>query len=202
MDGWKDDFHVETIRKALKTTEITLDEERCFSKVEIRKMLHPEMDVSNITPFVPDKTIRVNGQKRPFSRWKHFSAMDRKLDAELAVSRPATSGTHGTRSRPPSQQPTLRRPYSGASPVPFFTFAGRATTSRGFPRSIPNYVTKTPGMSPNEHTFRTKLNQNDCPSENPFVPSQNSGGWYQLPIEKAPASWKPQNKNTTASFVR
>ncbi len=203
LDGWKDEgFEIDTIRKALKTTEITLDEERCFSKVEIRKMLHPELDVSNITPFVPEKVVRVNGQKRPFSRWKHFDTMDRRLDAELAAlsGRPHTSGGHGNTTR--QQPPSIRRPMSGAAPVPFFTFAGRATTSRGFPRSIPNYVTKTPGVAPSEHLFREKLDQTVCVTDEAFKPAMG-GTWYQLPIEKAPMSWKPQNRNTlAASFVR
>ena len=44
---------IDTIKKALETTDINLDSgKRQFSKVEIRKMLHPDLDVTNITPHV------------------------------------------------------------------------------------------------------------------------------------------------------
>lgn len=80
-------YHIETIRKALETTEITL-EGRPFSRVEVRKMLHPEMDVTSITPFEPVRSVRVDARQKPFTRWKFYEELDTLEQGEQA---PGTS---------------------------------------------------------------------------------------------------------------
>ncbi|CAD7937291.1 unnamed protein product [Amoebophrya sp. A25] len=89
LDKENDTAFEATIRKALETTEINLlDHTRTFTRVEIRKMLHPEANVDKITPYVPPKVVRqVSRGAKPFTRWKYYEQLER---FEQAASRPAS----------------------------------------------------------------------------------------------------------------
>eukprot|EP00392_Amoebophrya_sp_AT5.2_P009301 g9329.t1 len=76
---------VATIRKALETTEVNMvDTTRTFSKVEIRKMLHPEADIKAITPYVPPKVVRVVSRgAKPFTRWKYYEQLEKYISMSI-----------------------------------------------------------------------------------------------------------------------
>ncbi len=39
-------------------------------------MLHPNADISDIAPYTPRKTVRVNTVKKPYTRWKYYEELD------------------------------------------------------------------------------------------------------------------------------
>merc|ERR550514_255791 len=55
-----------------------MDPPRAFTRAEIRKMLHPEIDITDVEPLVPLKVMRCGSsskKKAPFyNRWKYSNS--------------------------------------------------------------------------------------------------------------------------------
>lgn len=91
-----------------------------FNKVEIRKMLHPEINIEDIAPYVPEKTVRVTHNHRPYSRWKHFqtgggitmgsAGMTRPYTVPANMTRATTSPGSRLRVNNPRVPATMKRP--------------------------------------------------------------------------------------------
>lgn len=39
-------------------------------------MLHPDADVSTITPFIPEKVVKINNVRKPFTRWRFYEELE------------------------------------------------------------------------------------------------------------------------------
>jgi hypothetical protein len=139
---------------------------RAFSRAEIRKMLHPEIDISDVEPFEPVKTIRAPVQpQNPPCRWRYYKSM--QPDVKARQKRPHSSPGH------------VR------SNGTFRPAVGKATTGDAFPNALPHYVQGTPGPFIGDHMFRPE--QQDNWQSGTFVPFSNSGGWQKFPIETEPS---------------
>lgn len=139
---------------------------RAFSRAEIRKMLHPEIDISDVEPFEPVKTIRAPVQpQNPPCRWRYYKAMQ--------------PGVKARQKRPHSSPGNVR------SDGTFRTAVGKATTGDAFPNALPHYVQGTPGPFMADHMFRPESKENW--QSGSFVPFANSGGWNKFQIEAEPS---------------
>ncbi|CAD7942148.1 unnamed protein product [Amoebophrya sp. A120] len=136
----EDTGFVATIRKALETTEVNLmDHTRTFSKVEIRKMLHPEADVQAITPYVPPKVVRVVSRgAKPFTRWKYYEQLE-NFERAAASSRPPSRVTMSSQSATRPLHPTEYRLPPDQTTDPFAQLDGRVVERLpGKPSTAPN----------------------------------------------------------------
>jgi hypothetical protein len=139
---------------------------RTFSRAEIRKMLHPEIDISDVEPFEPVKTIRAPMQaQNPPCRWRYYKSMQ--------------PGVKARQKRPHSSPGNVRGDGN------FRTAVGKATTGDAFPNALPHYVQGTPGPFIGDHSFRPEQRENW--QSGTFVPFANSGGWQKFPIEAEPS---------------
>jgi len=127
---------------------------RNFTKHEIRTMLHPSMNIE-------DDTVEV-----------------KRVEVFPVTSRSAVS----TRSRegtiPPLREKNEKSKTLDSKPPPFI-YPGKLTCGNQFPETVPNYVTRTPGTFPADHSFRD-TEKGKWTHPRGFQPS--SGGWNLLPI--------------------
>jgi len=146
---------------------------RAFSRAEIRKMLHPEIDISDVEPFEPVKTIRAPVQpQNPPCRWRYYK--DRQPDVKSRQKRPHSS------------------PGNFRGDGVFRTAVGKATTGDSFPNALSHYVQGTPGPFPGDHSFRPEQRENW--QSGTFLPFHGSGGWHQFPVDAEPSHDKAATK--------
>jgi len=144
---------------------------RAFSRAEIRKMLHPEIDISDVEPFEPVKTIRAPVQpQNPPCRWRYYKSMQ--------------PGVKARQKRPHSSPGNVRGDGT------FRTAVGKATTGDSFPNALPHYVQGTPGPFMADHTFRPEQRENW--QSGTFIPFSNSPGWNKVPVDAEPSHDKIQ----------
>jgi len=167
-----------------------LDPPRSFSRAEIRKMLHPDIDITDVEPLVPLRVMRTGsraGKRHQYNRWKYTQNPNVGAGGEYG-------GAGYTSSRPQSTPPGvggLGRPGTRAKTAPaggvpgdmgeIFRFPGMGD---GFGKPVKNYVHQTAGPFPLLHNFRPVTKEN-WKSAGDFVPAGNFGGWGMgFPVAK------------------
>eukprot|EP00746_Dinoflagellata_sp_MGD_P163199 gnl/MRDRNA2_/MRDRNA2_91110_c0_seq1.p1 gnl/MRDRNA2_/MRDRNA2_91110_c0~~gnl/MRDRNA2_/MRDRNA2_91110_c0_seq1.p1 ORF type:complete len:544 (+),score=87.38 gnl/MRDRNA2_/MRDRNA2_91110_c0_seq1:89-1720(+) len=134
---------------------------RAFSRAEIRKMLHPEIDISDVEPFEPVKTIRAPVQpQNPPCRWRYYKSMQPGARQKRPHSSPGNVRSNGT----------------------FRTAVGKATTGDAFPNALGHYVQGTPGPFIGDHSFRPEQKEN-WQNGTGMLPFSNTPGWQKFQVE-------------------